>query len=228
MPKHMKFVLLSGAAGGVVSWVYSITVGVPFPLPSAFAIITCCILGAASALISVYMVANSDVSNVPRLVAFSVLCGIFWKPVIDSSVTFIQQKQDAAATQQRATTSLNLLQSSSPASLPAQLPAASQATADLLRASDQLNDPRLEQEARKNADILIQEAARGSIADPRGATDALMQVKAAAIGSNNEDIATRVDAQLTRIQAREPEGQPRGPLERFPVPRPAVEIPPHP
>ena len=83
MPVYPEFVaaiwgwsaasIVAGAAGGFVSWIYSITVGVPFALPGALAIITCCILGAAAALISVYMVANSEVSNIPRLIAFSVL-----------------------------------------------------------------------------------------------------------------------------------------------------------
>lgn len=204
MPTHMKYVLISGAAGGVVSWVYSVTVGTSFPVRGVAAILACCILGAASALISVYIVANTDLTNTPRLVAFAVLCGIFWKPVIDSSITFVNQKKEASSSQQKSQAALQKLQTAVPSQQVTAVAEATDATTDLLKTSDRLGDHELESEARKRTESLIQEISKNAAANPKTAAVALMQIKDAASQTGNPDLASLANTKLRVLQAPAP------------------------
>jgi len=80
MPKDVKLVLASGAGGGVVSWAFTIISGSTFGLSVWGALPLCIILGAAAALIAVYVVIPADVSKTGKLIAFALLCGFLWKP----------------------------------------------------------------------------------------------------------------------------------------------------
>ena len=202
LPPHMKYVLAGGAAGGFVSWVYSETVGTKMALPIAAAIAACLVLGAAAALISVYVVANSDVNNTPRLLAFALICGIFWKPVLDSSVTYVNQKRDAAASNQKSADALETLGTVTGTAQPAALAAATEATTDLLRTSDRLKDPELEKTATLRTEELIGAISAKSETDPAAAVAALTDVRAAAEATQNPRLVGLADAELRKLEPR--------------------------
>ena len=209
LPHHVRYVLIGGACGGFVSWVYSETVGTRMALPIAAAIAACFVLGAAAALISVYVVANSDVNNIPRLLAFAVICGIFWKPVLDSSVTYVNQRRDAASSDQRSSDALQSLQSS-PAAAPAPsgaIAAATDATTELLKTSNRLRDPQLEEKARERTAELIDTISAKAKGDPDGAAMALEQVKTAAEATGNPELASKASVELSKIDTMRVQSQ---------------------
>jgi hypothetical protein len=199
----MRVVIVAGTIGGFVSWVYSQTIGTPLALPTAPAIAACCILGAVAAIVSVYLVANSDVNNIPRLIAFALICGVFWKPVIDSSISYVNQKKDASRTELRADATLQNLQST-PASppKPAEVAAATDATTDLLKTSDRLSDPELQDKARKHTGELITVLATQGATEPAASVVALTQVKEAAASTGNPGLARDAEVEIRKLQVR--------------------------
>ena len=202
LPPHMKYVLAGGAAGGFVSWVYSETVGTKMALPMLGAIAACFVLGAAAALISVYVVANSDVNNTPRLLAFAVICGLFWKPVLDSSVSYVNQKRDAAASNQKSAEALQTLDSATATAQPAAVAAATEATTDLLRTSDRLNDPELQKTAAARTEELISAISEKGGSNPTAAVAALTEVRVAAEATGNPHLAGLANVEIRKLEPR--------------------------
>jgi hypothetical protein len=200
LPQHMKYVLGAGAAGGFVSWIYSMIVGPRLPLPMFAAIAACFILGATAALVSVYVVANSDVNNGPRLIAFAVICGIFWKPVLDSSISYVNQKRDVANSQERSDVTLAKLQVTPAASRPAAVAEATDATTDLLKTSDRLKDPELEEKARVKTGELINVISSKGASDPAVAVTALTEIREAASNTGNPQLAAVADNAINRLK----------------------------
>jgi hypothetical protein len=221
LPSHMKYVLAAGAAGGFVSWVYSETVGTKLALPAAAAIGACFVLGAAAALISVYVVANSDVNNTPRLIAFAVICGIFWKPVLDSSVTYVNQKRDASKSEERSDAALRSLKNTPQTAQPAAVAAATEATTDLLRTSNRLKDPELEAKARTSAKELIEAISAKDNTNPTVAVAALTEVREAAVATGNDGLATLASTEIRKL---EPSSQLQLQQFRLPATNPRTEF----
>jgi len=82
-------VALSGAVGGLVFWVLMRITGVnPFGWRWYAGIPTSLLLGGVAAFLGVYLIANSDTSQAAELkhtLAFALVCGIVWSPVIDAA-----------------------------------------------------------------------------------------------------------------------------------------------
>lgn len=198
-PVDVKYTLGGGAAGGFVSWLYSETLGTKLALPMLAAIAACIVLGATAALISVYVIANTDVSNIRRLLAFAVICGISWKPIIDSSVTYVNQKRTAGEADEASNRAVESLGAATSAQ-PGAVAAATKATTDLLTTSDQLKDPELERKAVARTEELIKTlSTKGD--DPAAAV-ALTEIKIAARETGNEHLATLATTELGKFNSR--------------------------
>lgn len=92
MPAKVWHVLVSGAAGGALSWVFAVTVGLPLAvtnwlvaLPAASA------LGAGASFLGIYLLAGTDTAQANRCLAFALLCGFSWKPVFDAGSALLNQ-----------------------------------------------------------------------------------------------------------------------------------------
>src|SRR5438046_2943480 len=97
MPKDVRIVLLSGAGGGLTWWAYTVaTKGSTFGLDEWAALPLGLILGMAAALIAVYVITPADVTKVGKLIAFSVLCGFLWKPVLDAGKAMLTDQFQTA------------------------------------------------------------------------------------------------------------------------------------
>ena len=80
-------VACAGAAGGLLSWLYSYitTFALPLGITPWFGIPVSIIFGAAASIFGVYLVANTDRTQLTRCLSFALLCGMFWHPVIKAS-----------------------------------------------------------------------------------------------------------------------------------------------
>ena len=86
MWKVATLVMGAGAFGGLTSWCLQTLAALkPFGLPARAAIPALIVVGAASALIGVYLIANSDTKETRHTLAFALVCGIFWQPVLKSA-----------------------------------------------------------------------------------------------------------------------------------------------
>src|SRR5688572_19217252 len=86
--REIRFVLALGAAGGVASWVYGLTVSNPVP-GGRWALLVSILFGAFAAGLGVYVLTHTDTSAVGRTIFFAALCGFVWKPVVDAGRAFM-------------------------------------------------------------------------------------------------------------------------------------------
>ena len=206
MPKDVRTVLLSGGGGGLVWWAYTIaTKGATFGLNQWQALPLGVILGMAAALIAVYLVTPADVTKIGKLIAFSVLCGFLWKPVLDAGKTMLtEQLQTAQKTEQvkQATRSLN--QPASPAAVAARTNQVVSNTTQLLHESHEVNNPDLKQDTSKAASDAIYSIANTSTANPVAATFAIDQIRIAAQNTEHEDVAKLASQKIAAIRQAAP------------------------
>ncbi len=206
MPKDVTLVLSSGAGGGLVSWAFTLaTTGSTFGLGRWEALPLCVILGAASALIAVYVVTPTDVARTGKLIAFSVLCGLLWKPVIDAGRAVVTEQLPAAAKGDKIKTDVKeLRQSNSPAVVATKAGELAQNTGELLRASDRIDNPTLKESASKAATEALTGIAATSTVNPVAASAAIEQIKIVAEDSNHEFVAKLAEEKLAAIDRLAP------------------------
>src|SRR5262249_50811665 len=129
---EMKFVAKCGAIGGVVSGLYTYMVGATYSLPPWIAVPLCIPLGAVAPTIAVYYLPPTDTNKANQLVAYAMLCGIMWKPVIDAGKALIADHVDRARSKAQTATLVAEVKDTPPAALPVRLNAIAGATAKLL------------------------------------------------------------------------------------------------
>jgi hypothetical protein len=92
---HLRNVALMGAVGGVFSWACNylwlghdahVSVFID-PLISSG-------LGAGAGVIYVFLLANTDRGDGPRLFALALLAGFFWEPVLQAGSALIERERD--------------------------------------------------------------------------------------------------------------------------------------
>jgi hypothetical protein len=200
VPKDVKLVLQSGAGGGLVSWAFTIISGSTFGLSLWAALPLSIILGAAAALIAVYVVIPADVTKTGKLIAFALLCGFLWKPVLDAGKIVITQRLEASDTKAEVQKNVAALRSAPPAAVPAKAHQAADAASELLRTGNRLDNPSIAKEASEQATQAVNAIAQTSTVDPAAATVALQQISAAAANSDNRDVAALADRRIAAIQ----------------------------
>ena len=201
MPEDVKIVLFSGAGGGLVSWAFTLaTTGSTFGLGRGEALPLCVILGSAAALIAVYVVTPADVAKTGKLIAFSVLCGLLWKPVLDSGKAVLTEQLPAAAKDNQVKSDVKeLRQASSPGVVATKTNELAASTGELLRASERIDNPNLKKNATEAATEAIAGIAATSTANPVAASLALDQIRIAAQDSHHDEVADLARKQLGAI-----------------------------
>jgi hypothetical protein len=218
VPKDVKLVLGSGAGGGLVSWAFTVISGSTFGLSVWAALPLLIILGAAAALVAVYVVIPADVTKTAKLIAFAVLCGFLWKPVLDAGRIVITQRLEVSATTAEVKKNVAELKAAPPATVAAKAHEAADAASELLRTGDRLANPQIAREASVRATEAVNAIAETSAVDPAAATVALQQISAAASNSNDENVAILANRSIAIIQ------QDR--VSSAPLPPPAAVLPP--
>lgn len=211
MAKEVKIVIFAGAGGGIVSWAFTIITGATFGLNKWEALPLCIILGAASALFAVYIITPTDVKKTAKLIAFSVLCGFLWKPVLDAGRLVITQRLEVNQTTARVQSEVAQLKTAPPAAIPAKVHDTADAAAELLRAADRVGSPDLVQGAADQATVAADVIVQTSTADPRAATFALQEIKIAAAESKNAEVETLVAQRIKAVETMVKAGPPGGP-----------------
>ena len=85
------FVIAAGATGGVLSWIYAMTIGQPPATSGIWTLFAWMAFGMAAAYLGVYLIANTDTSVLSRCLAFALLCGFSWKPTLEAADALYQK-----------------------------------------------------------------------------------------------------------------------------------------
>ena len=200
MPNDVKLVVGAGAGGGLVSWAFTIMTGASFGLDIWSALPMCVILGAAAAVVAVYVITPTDTSKTGRLVGYAVLCGFLWKPVLDAGRVVIAQRIEAAQTATEVKAGATELRMTAAPAVAAKAHETADGAAELLRTSDRLDNKNLEKEATVRATDAANAIAETSTANPAAATLALDEIRKAAVESDNGALASYVTAKINSIQ----------------------------
>ncbi|HEX6096956.1 MAG TPA: hypothetical protein VF432_11580 [Thermoanaerobaculia bacterium] len=202
MSKDVRLVLLSGGGGGVVSWAYTMIGGAAFGLNEFLALPLSIILGAAAALVAVYIVIPADTTKTAKLTAFAVLCGFLWKPVLDAGRLVITQNLKASETKAEVKTNVAELKAASPAAAPIKAQEAADSAAELVRIGDTLGNPAISENATKQATEAAQAIAQTPTLDPLAAKAALQQINHAAIETRNVQLQNVTQRHIDAIESR--------------------------
>jgi len=95
--KEVCLVAVSGAVGGLLSLIYSVTVGVPpviKPFPVGF--LAYLALGAAAGVFGVYLIAKTDTKQAVHCLVFAGACGFSWAPVFDGVSALVKYNSERA------------------------------------------------------------------------------------------------------------------------------------
>lgn len=208
IPGDVKVVLISGGFGGIGSWAFTAMGGSTYGLGLWAALPLSIILGAMAALVAVYIIVPADVSKIPRLIAFAALTGFLWKPVLDAGRIVITDRIEVNRVQTDVKKQVEQLKTAEPAAIPEKTHQAADAASALLRATDPLGNPAMNENAEEQAKEVVTTIAATSSADPESATIALRQISDAAIRAERPDVARFAAESIQRIQQTAP------PLER--------------
>lgn len=199
-------VLVAGAAGGFLYWAWRLLIGgLPVGelavLPARQWLWACLplmlALGAGAAYVAVYWFAHTDTSDRNQCLAFAVVCGLCWEPVITGSFQrFVTQFNDAG-------TARNLEQVRSIATQPAAQPEQIAAAAEpLVRGLSATQNPVLRQEA--TAAVLDAVRKLPASQDPKASAAALTRLGTAAAQAGQAEILSATLSSLGTLAADAP------------------------
>jgi len=147
--KQLVGVLIAGAIGGFLSWVYSVATGHHPPLPWYGWIPSSVALGVGASFLGVYLLANSDLQGTKsffRGIAFAGMCGFAWKPIYDAGGALVEdtiQKKAEQRALSRAEDAAGLASSlpqTPQAELPAKISETKKAAMELLDKLPEVHD----------------------------------------------------------------------------------------
>lgn len=85
--RTLLFVAIAGAVGGFTSWLLQWLAGLaPFQKPASLGIPALIVVGGVAAIFGVYLIANSNIKELPHTLVFALLCGVFWQPIFDAAL----------------------------------------------------------------------------------------------------------------------------------------------
>ncbi len=99
--REIGFICIAGGIGGILSLVYTVTVGnTPYIPPSFLGVFAYIFFGMAAGYLGVYVIARTDTTKMAHALGFALACGLSWAPVIDASGALVQQHIEQALGQQ--------------------------------------------------------------------------------------------------------------------------------
>lgn len=195
--KEFSAVLGAGAFGGLLSWIWTITLGVELDrLSRGIAVLACVLLGAGAAVIGIYVVAKTDRRDLPHALGFAVLCGFSWQLVYETGLSTIQRHDARKEIEQRASSAAGAAQAVASTTAPPEVKA--QAVGNLaadaaavLESSKQAGSKEAEEKATDVAVTALDALGKSETAAPEKTATAVEQIGEAAIDAGHVEVAEK-------------------------------------
>jgi hypothetical protein len=207
--KLLVIVLVSGSLGGLLYWVVALWTGTP--LPTVFGWGTPFVLlfvGALAGAIGVYALTTSDPGAI-RTWIFACLCGLAWKPVIDSGINIVnnrtatnQEQQVGNSVQQIKTAASSGNAQQITQAVQSSVPAVTQA----LSLSSTITDANKKAEMLTFSKNAVAELQSSAAKAPEASVDALTNISSSAVTSGEPSVALRAIEGLQAIGAKALQG----------------------
>jgi hypothetical protein len=199
----------SGAVGGLIAWVLQAATGgrlLPFvwygSVPAAL------LLGSAAAGIGVYVLANTDQRQLGRLIFFSVLCGVSFKPVFQAGSNYLNGTLSQAKAQsqlsdvQQNTQQLNqAVATQSQAQVQTAVQQTAQSTTTLVQQSASVPDESLRAELQTKSAKVVDAIAAAAPKAPEQSVRSLYAIGLAARQTNQTKLTLHVIDSLRNYEA---------------------------
>jgi len=198
----------AGAIGGLASWCVQLLIGVsPYSRPAYVILPLLIVVGGIAAALGVFLIANSDTTQLKHTLAFAVACGIFWQPVIQSARSFVVQTSTASQTAslQTANSEVGKAASSDVGNLPSKVAMASKLTTDLLSKVPATADSDLKAGVVAESTRSVDQIVAATPKAPEESLTALQAIGEAAVKSNQTELANRVLYKLEAISTQNPQ-----------------------
>jgi hypothetical protein len=198
----------SGAVGGLVAWVLQAASGgrlLPFSwyesVPAAL------LLGGVAAGIGVYVLANTDLKQVGRAVFFSVLCGMFFRPVFKAGGDFLSGVLTQASAQsqssdvQQSTQELNQAVTAQPSEqVQTAVQKTGEKTATLVQQSATVPDEALKADLQAKSAKAVDAIVAAAPKAPDSSVKSLYQIGLAAKKTDQMNLTLHVLESLQKIE----------------------------
>lgn len=198
----------SGAVGGLVAWVLqAATGGRLLPFPWYASVLAALLLGGCAAGIGVYVLANTDLSQVGRVVFFSVVCGIGFKPVFKAGSDFLSgtlsqaQAQSKSSDVQQNTKQLSqAVANQQPQQVLAAVQKTGDTTASLVQQSASVPDEAFKAELQAKSAQAVDAIAAAASKAPDASVESLYKIGAAAKQTDQTDLTLQVLNSLRLVE----------------------------
>jgi hypothetical protein len=206
--RPLLYVMIAGAVGGLTSWLLQWRAGLtPFQKPAIFGIPALVVVGAVAAVLGVYLIANSDTTELRHTLAFALVCGIFWQPVFDAAKLYVTHSvtEHQASAQAQANDTLSAsAKVQDPAGIKSKVADVAAITAQVLGRAPSVQDTDLKDKVVAQSNQSIEAIGKASDKAPQQAIQSLQAIGEAAVQSGQTDVARPALGQLSTIEAQNP------------------------
>src|SRR3954469_16917221 len=204
-------VVLGGAIGGLVYWVLMRTTGVkPLGLDWYAGVPASLLLGGVAAFLGVYLFANSDTSQPTELkhtLAFALVCGIVWSPIIDTAkqtVLSAVAAKNADAAKNSAEELGKAVASGSSAGVEQEITKTVQTTTDAVNSLPSVTNDDVKRKIISDSQAAVGSLVGASQKAPDASIDALSKIGKQAASAGDPKLTRLVLDGLQRVQTASP------------------------
>jgi len=206
--RSLLFVAVAGAVGGFTSWLLQWLAGLaPFQKPASLGIPALIVVGGVAAVFGVYLIANSDIKELPHTLAFALLCGVFWQPIFDAAKLYIQHSVTERQGSQQQSMTQNLatvVASGDQNAVKTKLDETANATTEVLSGLSTVQDSELKQKLVEQSNQAVDQVSKASDKAPDATVENLQRIGEAAVQSGQTEVAGHVLSKLNALKAQNP------------------------
>ena len=206
--KSLLYVAIAGAVGGFTSWLLQWLAGLaPFQKPASQGIPALIVVGGVAAVFGVYLLANSNIRELPHTLAFALLCGVFWQPIFDAAKLYVQHSttQRQASQQQSQTQDLAAaVAGGDEAAVKNKLDDTTNATTDVLSKLPTEQDADLKRKVVEQSNQAVEMVGKGADKAPEATVANLQKIGETAVQSGQPEVASNVLIKLNTLKAQNP------------------------
>jgi hypothetical protein len=206
--RSLMYVAIAGSVGGLTSWLLQWLAGLsPFQKPAFQGIPALIIVGGVAAVFGVYLLANSDLKQLPHTLAFALLCGVFWQPIFEAAKLYVQHSttQRDASQQETDTKALAaVVASSDPATVKDKMENTTRTTTELLSKLPTEQDADLKRKVVEQSNQAVELVSKGADKAPDATVANLQKIGETAVQNGQPEVASNVLATLNTLKAQNP------------------------
>lgn len=194
--QNLQWVFIAGAIGGLAGWVIGVSNSGNAGAHWAIDLIAGIIGGSVAAAIGVFLLANTDPSQFPKLITFALVCGLSWPAIIATGKNLVA---NATTHKEIANATDNIEKDlAKPSSAPADIKSLASNTTMLAERLPSVTDPSVRQDAVQTATKAVDKLETVA-ADKPEAVSALESIGKKAKASGSENIKAAAQGSLESI-----------------------------